>query len=120
MNSRRLFGFAAAAGAARDHYGSGIVAGHDQRVLLGGAADHFVAGFQGHARSRRWRAGLASLGDPNTLEDDEDAGGVRLDGAFRLLLLGHGQPSHFRRDTASTLLRDFRSRPADNAPGPCA
>jgi hypothetical protein len=26
----------------------------------------------------------------------------------------------FRRDTASTLLRDFRSRPADNAPGPCA
>jgi hypothetical protein len=37
-----------------------------------------------------------------------------------LLLLGHGQPSHFRRDTASTLLRDFRSRPADNAPGPCA
>jgi hypothetical protein len=25
-----------------------------------------------------------------------------------------------RRDAASTLLRDFRSRPADNAPGPCA
>jgi len=88
--------------------------------LLGSAADHFVAGFQGHSRSGLRRAGLASLGDPNALEDDEDAGAVRLDGAFRLLLLGHGPTVPFRRDTASTLLRDFRSRPADNAPGPCA
>jgi hypothetical protein len=47
------------------------------------------------------------------LKDDEDAGAVRLDGAFRLLLLGHGPSVPFRRDTASTLLRDFRSRPAD-------
>ena len=31
------------------------------------------------------------------------------DGAFCLLLLGHGPTVPFRRDTASTLLRDFRS-----------
>ena len=32
------------------------------------------------------RAGLASLGDPNALEHNEDAGAVKLDGAFCLLL----------------------------------
>ena len=58
-----------------------------------------IAGFQGHPRAGLWRAGLASLGDPNALEDDEDAGAVRLDGAFRLLLLGHGPTVPFRRDT---------------------
>jgi hypothetical protein len=63
---------------------------------------------------------IASLGDPNTLEDDEDASDVRFDGVFRLLLLGHGPTVKLRRDTASTLLRDFRSHLADNAPGPCA
>ena len=101
----------------RVHCGLGVLAGYDQRVLLGGAVDHFVAGFQGHPRPGLWRAGLASLGDPNTLEDDEDASGVRFDGVFRLLLLGHGPTVKFRRDTASTLLRDFRSHLADNAQG---
>ena len=101
----------------RVHCGLGVLAGYDQRVLLGGAVDHFVAGFQGHPRPGLWRAGLASLGDPNTLEDDEDASGVRFDGVFRLLLLGHGPTVKLRRDTASTLLRDFRSHLADNAQG---
>ena len=94
-NSRRLIRVCGCCGAAQNHYSLGVLAGYDQRVLLGGAADHFVAGFQGHPRPGLWRARLASFGDPNALEDDEDASAVRLDGAFRLLLLGHGQPSHF-------------------------
>ena len=55
----------------RVHCGLGVLSGYDQRVLLGGAVIDFVAGFQGHPRPGLWRAGLASLGDPNTLEDDE-------------------------------------------------
>ena len=63
---------------------------------------------------------LASL----RLEHNEDAGAVRFDGAYCLLLLGHGQPSHFGGTLRLTPLRDFRSceisRPADNGPRPCA
>jgi hypothetical protein len=62
VRHRKRAGCVNACAAARDHRGLGVLAGHDQRVLLGGAADHFIAGFQGHPRSGLWRAGLAPLG----------------------------------------------------------
>jgi hypothetical protein len=74
--------------------GLDVLADHSQGVLIRGAAGHLVARLQGDPRSGLWRARLASLGDPNAVEDDEEAKAIGLD---RALLLGHGPPSHFGR-----------------------
>ena len=79
----------ATGGATPDSLGLDVLADHDHGVLLRGAAGHRAARLQGHPRPGLWGASLASLGDPNAVEDDTEAKALGLDRTFRLLLLGH-------------------------------
>ena len=102
-----------------DHCGLGVLAGHDQRVLLGGAADHFVAGSKdthvpacGVPGSPRLAIRTPSMTTKTPVPSDSM---VHSACCFSVM----GRPSLSAGHCVNAAAR-LRSRLADNAPGPCA